>query len=72
MKIYVDKVNKVGVFDVHNDKPVLANHVLLNEYLPGWFMKRLSNVYLNCYIVCKVKELCLILMVQCFTQQYQQ
>ena len=47
MKIYVDKVNKVGVFDVQNDKPVLANHVLLNEYLPGWSMKRLSNVYLN-------------------------
>ena len=34
---YVDRVNQLGVFQdpVNNDKNVKANHVLLNEYLPG-------------------------------------
>ena len=34
----MDKVNNAGVFEGltnTNNKPVLANHVLLNEYLPG-------------------------------------
>ena len=37
----MDKINKVGVFnteDVENDKPVFANHVLLNEYVPGMYI----------------------------------
>ena len=34
---YVDRVNQLGVFQdpVNNDMNVKANHVLLNEYLPG-------------------------------------
>ena len=34
---YVDRVNQTGVFDrsASTGKPVMANHVLLNEYLPG-------------------------------------
>ena len=34
----MDKVNNAGVFEGltnTNNKPILANHVLLNEYLPG-------------------------------------
>ena len=41
-QVYVDKVNKSGIFRAEegaaiedNKKPKLANHVLLNEYLPG-------------------------------------
>ena len=36
----MDKVNNAGVFEGltnTNNKPVLANHVLLNEYLPGMY-----------------------------------
>ena len=36
LQTYVDRVNDSGVFDNNcDDKPVRANHVLLNEYLPG-------------------------------------
>ena len=42
LQVYVDKVNKSGIFRAEegaaiedNKKPTLANHVLLNEYLPG-------------------------------------
>ena len=36
LQTYVDRVNDTGVFDNNcDDKPVRANHVLLNEYLPG-------------------------------------